>query len=241
MSSILPPPPHRSSEHQNDKHLPKTADPQPPNGLPTISQTRDESRSSSRTRPGTSSSQSPSRSSADGPGSRNSAASSALGTIPDTPSLSNGSSWREELELHHRRHGSTETQREREEFANELAERRRKVQEKLRSVAENESRSSSPNPGRSTPEFSRAGNAFAMLKQKSSKQASTKPDQKKLFGYVGGNSSTPTLSDGSWREEERPSFSFGQHPNSSSPHIGSERSLRSRVGSGAEGVGIIRT
>lgn len=228
MSSIFPPPSPRSSEHQNDKLFPKTGTPQPPNGLPTITQTRDESRSSSRTRPGTSSSRSPSGHSVEGAGSRNSAGSSAPGTIADTP-LSNGPSWREELELHHRRHGSTETQREREEFAIELAERRRKVQEKLRSVAENESRSSSPNPGRSTPEFSRAGNAFAMLKQKSSKQASTKPDQKKLFGYVGGNSSTPALSDGSWREEERPSFSFGQHPNSSSPHIGSERSIRSRM------------
>ncbi|KAJ6169285.1 hypothetical protein N7497_002128 [Penicillium chrysogenum] len=156
--------------------------------------------------------------------------SSAPGTIPDTASASNGSSWREELELHHRRHGSTETQKEREEFAIELAERRRKVQEKLRSVAESDSRSSSPTPGRSTPDLARAGNAFAMLKQKSSKQIGGKPDQKKLFGYAGGNSSTPALSsDDSWREEERPSFSFGRHSNSSSPHIGPERSLRSRM------------
>ncbi|OQE42260.1 hypothetical protein PENCOP_c004G03051 [Penicillium coprophilum] len=229
-SSIFPPP----SPRQNDSYLPKPAaqksTPQPPNALPMVAQPPEESQPSSETRSGTSSSQSPSRHSAEGTDSRNSQDSSAPATIPDIASVSNGSSWREELELHHRRHGSTETQKEREEFAIELAERRRKVQEKLRSVAENESRSSSPTPGRSTPDLSRAGNAFAILKQKSSKQVGGKPDQKKLFGYVGGNSSTPALSsDESWREEERPSFNFGRHSNSSSPHIGSERSLRSRM------------
>ncbi|KAJ6179548.1 hypothetical protein N7519_010009 [Penicillium mononematosum] len=190
---------------------PRNRPPQPSNDVPTITQPRGESRPSSGSRPGTSSSHAPSGHSAEA-------------------SVSNGSSWREELELHHRRHGSTETQREREEFAIELAERRRKVQEKLRSVAESDSRSSSPTPGRSTPDLARAGNAFAMLKQKSSKQIGGKSDQKKLFGYAGGNSSTPALSsDDSWREEERPSFSFGRHSNSSSPHIGPERSLRSRM------------
>ncbi|KGO76861.1 hypothetical protein PITC_004880 [Penicillium italicum] len=234
ISSIFPPPSPRPAQQQNDTHIPKVgtqkSTPQPPTAVPRIAEPREVSRPSSTTRPGTSSSQSPSAHSAEGTGSRNSAGSSVPGTNSDTASVSNGSSWREELELHHRRHGSTETQREREEFAIELAERRRKVQEKLRSVAESESRSSSPNPGRSTPELSRTGNAFAMLKQKSSKQASAKPDQKKLFGYVTSNASTPALSsDDSWREEERPSFNFGRHPNSSSPHIGSERSLRSRV------------
>ncbi|KAJ5194138.1 hypothetical protein N7472_006604 [Penicillium cf. griseofulvum] len=228
-SAILPP-----SPRQNDSYFRKTAaqrsSPEPPTSLPTITQSADKSRPSSEIRPGTASSQSHSRHSTEGTGSRNSAESSAPGTIPDTASISNGSSWREEIELHHRRHGSTETQREREEFAIELAERRKKVQEKLRSVVENESRSSSPTPGRSTPDLSRAGNAFAMLKQKSSKHGGGKPDQKKLFGYVGGNASTPALSsDDSWREEERPSFNFGRHSNSSSPHIGSERSLKSRM------------
>lgn len=235
-SAISLPPSPSSSQHQNDRHSPKTGTqksiPQPSPALPVKAQTREEIRPSSTTRPGTSSSQSPSGHSGEGTGSRNSEESSAPGTIPDTASVSNGSSWREELELHHRRHGSTETQREREEFAIELAERRRMVQEKLRSVAESDSRSSSPTPGRSTPDLSRAGNAFAMLKQKSSKQAGAKPDQKKLFGYAAGNSSTPALSsdaDDSWREEGRPSFNFGRHSNSSSPHIGSERSLRSRM------------
>lgn len=233
-SSVFPPPSPRFPQQENDTEPPKTetqkSTAQPPTAVSKISEPREGSRPSSTTRPGTSSSQSPSGHSAEGTGSRNSEESSAPGTLPDTASVSTGPSWREELELHHRRHGSTETQREREEFAMELAERRRKVQEKLRSVAESESRSSSPTPGRSTPDLSRTGNAFAMLKQKSNKQASAKPDQKKLFGYAAGNSSTPALSsDDSWREEERPSFNFGRHSNSSSPHIGSERSLRSRM------------
>ncbi|KAJ5402498.1 uncharacterized protein N7487_008394 [Penicillium crustosum] len=233
-SSIFPPPSPRFPQQQNDTEPPKTetqqSTAQPPTAVPVIAEPREESRPSSTTRPGTSSSHSPSGHSAEGTGSRNSEESSAPGTVPDTASVSTGPSWREELELHHRRHGSTETQKEREEFAMELAERRRKVQEKLRSVAESDSRSSSPIPGRSTPDLPRTGNAFAMLKQKSNKQASTKPDQKKLFGYAAGNASTPALSsDDSWREEERPSFNFGRHSNSSSPHIGSERSLRSRM------------
>lgn len=136
--------------------------------------------------------------------------------------------WKEELTYHHRRDGSTETQREREEFAIELAERRRKVQEKLRSVAESESRSSSPIPGRQTPDLGgiKTGNAFSLLKHKS---GLTKSESKgKMYGYNSG--STPALlSDDSWREEERPAFNLGRHANSSSPYVGSERSIRSRM------------
>jgi hypothetical protein len=143
----------------------------------------------------------------------------------------NSTHWREELAYHHRRDGSTETQREREEFAMELAERRRKVQEKLRSVAESESRSSSPTPGRQTPDLAgiKAGNAFSLLKHKPSKQGIPQPDPKsKMYGYNSG--STPALvSEDSWREEERPAFNLGRHSNSSSPYVGSERSIRSRM------------
>lgn len=156
---------------------------------------------------------------------------SDISTLHDHTSVSNGPSWNEELALHHRREGSTETQREREEFALELAERRRRVQEKLRSVAESESRSTSPTPGRQASDSNqvKAGNAFALLKQKSSKQGAQKNDQKnKMYGY--SSNSTPSLvPDDSAREEERPSFNFGRHSNSSSPHTGSERSVRSRM------------
>jgi hypothetical protein len=232
-SSIFPPPSPGFPEHK-ESPFPSIENQQPlfqqQSHHSVEEQPREEPRPASAHRPGTSSSLAPSGHSADGTRSQSSEDSSAPGTTPDTASASNGLSWREELEQHHRRQGSSETQREREEFAIELAERRRKVQEKLRSVAESESRSSSPIPGRSTPDFTRTGNAFAMLKQKTSKHAGAKQDQKKMFSYGNANSSTPALpSDDSWREEERPSFSFGRHSNTSSPQVGSERSLRSRM------------
>lgn len=163
---------------------------------------------------------------------RSSGDSSDASTVSEHGSAApNSTHWKEELTYHHRRDGSTETQREREEFAIELAERRRKVQEKLRSVAESESRSSSPTPGRQTPDLGgiKAGNAFSLLKHKSGKPGLTKSDSKsKMYGYNSG--STPALvSDDSWREEERPAFNLGRHSNSSSPYVGSERSIRSRM------------
>ncbi|KAL3435871.1 hypothetical protein BDV09DRAFT_166332 [Aspergillus tetrazonus] len=144
--------------------------------------------------------------------------------------------WRDELGIsRHQRQASTETQREREEFANELAERRRRVQEKLRDFAD-ESRAASPVSGRQTPDFGqpKPGNAFALLKNKTGKHH--------LFGRgesrgprglpFGGNASTPALvSDDPWGEEDRMAFPhIGRHNNSSSPHVG-ERSMRSRIAS----------
>jgi len=159
--------------------------------------------------------------------SRGSENSSEFTASPGNGSDPNIASWKGELAYHHRRDGSTETQKEREEFAIELAKRRRRVQEKLRCAAESESRSASPTPGRSTPEI-KPGNAFSLLKYKASKQELPKQDQKNNV-YAYNNSSTPALpSDDSRREEERPSFSFGRHANSSSPHVG-ERSFRSRM------------
>ncbi|KAJ6002459.1 hypothetical protein N7451_005006 [Penicillium sp. IBT 35674x] len=168
------------------------------------------------TEPETSSTRNSSRQSAEVTVSRGSEDSSD-GAIPD-----NIPSWKDELAYHHRRDGSTETQREREEFAMEIAERRRKIQEKLRSVAESESRSSSPTPGRQTPDSQiKAGNAFSLLKHKSSKQGVSKHD---LYGY---SSSTPSLGTEDSPREERPSL-FSRHSNASAPQV-SERSLRSRM------------
>lgn len=162
-----------------------------------------------------------------GRGSEESSGSTAR-SLPGNGGATNSAAWSEELAYHHRRDGSTETQKEREEFANELAERRRKVQEKLRSVAESESRSGSPIPGRSTPDI-KAGNAFSLLKHKSSKQGLPKPDQKSSSMYGSHNASNPAPgADDSGREEERPFFSFDRHSGSSSPHV-SERSFRSRM------------
>ncbi|KAJ5273041.1 hypothetical protein N7478_008166 [Penicillium angulare] len=133
--------------------------------------------------------------------------------------------WEQELSYHHRRDGSTETQREREEFAMEIAERRRKIQEKLRSVAESESRSSSPTPSQHTPDSNvKTGNAFSLLKHKSNKQGVSKAD---LYGF--NSSSTPSLvPDDLVPRDDRPSV-FSRHSNSSVPQISSERSFRSRM------------
>lgn len=143
-------------------------------------------------------------------------------------------SWESELMRGHRRGASTETQREREEFANELAERRRKVQEKLKGFAESESRSASPVSGRQTPDHGQGkpGNAFALLKNKTGKHnlfGRPDPRNPKVLGL--GNASTPALvSEELWREEEeRPPFNLGKHSNSSSPHIAPDKSVRSRM------------
>ena len=81
-------------------------------------------------------------------------------------------SWQEQLRKHHARGGSTETQKEREAFASELAERRRAVQDNLKSFVENESRSASPGPGPRNRDPSPAGRPpmpFGILKNKNSK------------------------------------------------------------------------
>ncbi|KAJ5666969.1 hypothetical protein N7462_011378 [Penicillium macrosclerotiorum] len=194
--------------------------------------TPDEISSTSGSQPEPLSPKPPSHQSSDMTANRSSEDSSDTGTMPDGSfEASNSSNWKEQLVYHHRRDGSTETQKEREEFAIELAERRRKVQEKLRSVAESESRSSSPTPGRSTPDFTqiKAGNAFAMLKHKSNKQGFQKQDSKNKMYGLNSNSSPSLAHDVTWREEERPPFNFGRHSNSSSPLPGSDRSFRSRM------------
>lgn len=135
--------------------------------------------------------------------------------------------WQEELRSRHRRHSSAETQKEREEFANELAERRRKVQEKLRDFAETESRSSSPVPGRSTPDL-KQGNAFAMLKNRSMKRLDS-PQSKgsKMFGISNssmGASTTSLVSDDVWRDDE--DHELGKH---STPSTGKNIWSRARA------------
>ena len=79
-------------------------------------------------------------------------------------------SWQDELHSRHQRGGSTETQQEREAFNNELAERRRKVQEKLKNVVDSSSRSTSPvlPPETGSPKI---GNGFtARLRSKSNRR-----------------------------------------------------------------------
>lgn len=90
-------------------------------------------------------------------------------------------SWQEQLKTHHTRGGSTETEKERQSFANELAERRRMVQDNLKSFVEkeNRSRSNSPMPVNRTLEHSpsKQGTSFGMLRSKTSKGAlAAKPE-----------------------------------------------------------------
>ncbi|PGH21396.1 hypothetical protein AJ80_03313 [Polytolypa hystricis UAMH7299] len=139
--------------------------------------------------------------------------------------------WQEEAKHGHQRGGSSETQVEREEFANELAERRRKVQEKLKSFAETESRSNSPTPNQRFPDYNsgKAGNAFAMLRNKAGRShAGSRPDAPskamKMLGMENATlsaSSPNLLSKDPWREEEDKMLrEVSREPRSSSPHIG---------------------
>ncbi|CAI7577752.1 unnamed protein product [Penicillium pancosmium] len=218
VSSIYPPPSPRLPQYEQgiqeaavpEKHISSAEE------IPQEEATR-----SSTEQPETSSPRAPSRHSSETTVNRSSEDSSDRGVCEKNPS------WKEELNYHHRRDGSTETQREREEFAIELAERRKKVQEKLRSVAEGESRPGSPTTGRSTPDLTgpKAGNAFSLLKHKSSKPGFQRPDQNGLYGF--NSSSTPALIEETWRHDERPQTNFGR--NASTPMVPTERSFRSRM------------
>lgn len=78
-------------------------------------------------------------------------------------------SWERELESHHTRDGSTETQKERQDFKNDLAERRRRVQENLKSFVETESRSSSPAPDFTREPLPTKTNPLGLLRAKTSR------------------------------------------------------------------------
>jgi hypothetical protein len=103
------------------------------------------------------------------------------------------SAWERELESHHTRDGSTETQKERLDFKNDLAERRRRVQENLKSFVEADSRSGSP-----LPEMVSAKNPLGLLKSKSSRGSlavkTKEPPQLKGMKMLGLGNATITSS-----------------------------------------------
>ena len=128
----------------------------------------------------------------------------------------NNSPWEKEMENHHTREGSSETQKERLDFKAELATRRRQVQENLKSFHETESRSASPAP---TPDWHRDGPvkspALGLLKDKSSRGSLVgKPKeagQSKAMKMLGIGSATihsspspgkSQFDDNAWKEEE---------------------------------------
>lgn len=121
--------------------------------------------------------------------------------------------YEKEILAHHKREGSTQTQRERETFASELAERRRRVQENLKSFAESDSRSNSPVPDLDwTKEVSRLkSNPLGILKTKSSRESMVGNMQVKSRRMLGlGNTTissspspnTSTFDDDLWQKEE---------------------------------------
>lgn len=113
-------------------------------------------------------------------------------------------SWQDQVKPHHMRGGSTETEKERESFANELAQRSRRVRDNLKSFVENESRSVSPMPGArpgahdSSP--SKQGASFGILGSKNSRGSlAGKHDTSHKAMKMLGISTTPTNPSGSPR------------------------------------------
>ncbi|KAI9839805.1 MAG: hypothetical protein M1837_002004 [Sclerophora amabilis] len=117
----------------------------------------------------------------------------------------------------HSRDPSTETQREREAFANELAQRRKMVQDNLKSFAEAESRSTSPVPGSlktdAPKESPRKGTGpFGMLKTMAAQASpatskSENPARSQTRGLGLGDNKGQTFygkssSEDHWKEEE---------------------------------------
>ncbi|KAH6678378.1 hypothetical protein B0J14DRAFT_321147 [Halenospora varia] len=121
-----------------------------------------------------------------------------------TPEINNGEdrkpSWEKEMDSRHTRDGSTETQKEREDLKMDLAERRRRVKENLKSFVETESRSPSPLP---QSDFSRdvhsiKNNALGLLKPKSSRGSlivkTKEPAPSKAMKMLGIGNATMTSS-----------------------------------------------
>ena len=102
-------------------------------------------------------------------------------------------SWQQILKNKHTRGGSTETQREREAFANELAQRQKAIQENMKTRTENESRAPSPSLR------SDHRKVFGMLRNKSSRESVVSRAEpsgkalKRLGISVNENSSTSSL------------------------------------------------
>jgi hypothetical protein len=137
--------------------------------------------------------------------------------------------WQDETKTKHSRGASTETQRERDDFEKELEERKKKVQESLKTHAEGQSRSASPVAGLFENPM-KPGNAFAMLKPKSSRgslrEPTGPPQQSKAMKMLGLGAATmssrepprPAQENNMWKEEEEEMLrSFGKARKAPSP------------------------
>ncbi|CAD6440541.1 760e9ebc-49c9-41a2-ad3c-e389f9c41721 [Sclerotinia trifoliorum] len=120
--------------------------------------------------------------------------------------------WEEEMESRHNRDGSSATQQERQEFKEELAQRRKQVQENLKSLVmeaerQPERQVASPTPGSAVLLKTKASLSALAMKQK---EAAGQSKAMKMFGI----GSSPVIQNGppqpgkkrtddsSWKEEE---------------------------------------
>ena len=157
----------------------------------------------------------------------------------DAPNHEEYSQWQEDSRSMHHREVSSGTQRERDEFESELAERRRKVKESLKSAVDNGSRSPSPG-GQYRRSPSTSGNVFSALKHKPSKHSLSNKsgdltNSSKALKML-GISGSPQMPQGSprntqhnaWQEEEeRMLQDFGRRPKQRSPEDSFEYPSRS--------------
>lgn len=149
---------------------------------------------------------------------QNSKAQRVLGGEAPRPSLDNATAWQEQLRAHHARGGSTETEKERESLANELAERRRMVQDNLKSFVESESRSSSPAFGSRVPGDVQKRTPFGILKSKTSKESlvNKQDNPKKAMKMLGMGSSSDLTNDS--RRPSQDSYSTRDEASRSRDH-----------------------
>ena len=96
----------------------------------------------------------------------------------------------------HSRGASTETQKEREDFANELADRRKQVQDNLKSIVVEESRSESPLGTRNIDNSPARGGPLGLLKKASRSSIVGRNDNPskamKMLGYSSNPTTAPT-------------------------------------------------
>lgn len=157
----------------------------------------------------------------------------------EAPSNDEYSQWQEDSRSMHHRDVSIGTQKERDEFESELAERQRKVKESLKSAVDGGSRSPSPGPGtRRSPSMS--GNPFSALKARPSKtslsnksgEPTSSSKAMKMLGISGGSSMNQVSprhpQHNAWQEEEeRMLQDFGHRPKQRSPEYSFEQPRRS--------------
>ena len=132
------------------------------------------------------------------------------GEAPRRSSETNRIPWQDQMKGHVRG-GSTETQKEREDFASELADRRKQVQDNLKSFVKDESRSASPATGRTHDNSPARTGPLGLLKKSSRTSITGRNDStskvNRLFG--GGpvpmsNGSSPNISSETPRDDRLP-------------------------------------